>query len=341
MSGTIERLHLIMGLVCNVRCVMCYQRDFSSRRNMPSEIFTQHLRELYPKVRTVKIQGGEPTIMANCRQFARLARAWPGMRLSVVTNGVRVSDFWQQTFLEQGQLVHFSVNAATAQTYERIVRHGDFKAVLKNLERLLAARQAGQPQVAISAVVLGANALELTSFIALGQRLGVDKIGLMVDPMLSFANLPEPALMEREVRAAWELAQAGGVEVEGLHSLARRLGLKGFAAPERTVRPVCPLPFNSLVVDEAGDARVCCDTWKVLGNTYRQPIQEILEGPTRLKFQQMVRSGDYSWCPPHCPDNPAPRRTALLGKYLDLARRDPADLWDKVREKMRRRRQLS
>ena len=39
----IQRLHLIMGLQCNVRCVMCYQSSFSREHNMPEAIFQEHL----------------------------------------------------------------------------------------------------------------------------------------------------------------------------------------------------------------------------------------------------------------------------------------------------------
>src|SRR3954447_12705671 len=73
----LERLHLIMGLQCNARCTMCYQLDHSARFNMPAEIWRDRLRDAFPFIKNVKLQGGEPTIMANCREAAEYLRAFP------------------------------------------------------------------------------------------------------------------------------------------------------------------------------------------------------------------------------------------------------------------------
>jgi sulfatase maturation enzyme AslB (radical SAM superfamily) len=70
----LSRLHLIMGLQCNVRCTMCYQTDFSPKFNMPPEVYRERLNEAYERVTSVKLQGGEPTVMMNCKDVAMLLR---------------------------------------------------------------------------------------------------------------------------------------------------------------------------------------------------------------------------------------------------------------------------
>src|SRR5438128_19939 len=86
----LERLHLIMGLQCNVRCTMCYQLDFSPKFNMGAEIWRDRLRDAFPYVKSVKLQGGEPTIMKNCREAAAYLRDFPNVKLTVHTNGVYI-----------------------------------------------------------------------------------------------------------------------------------------------------------------------------------------------------------------------------------------------------------
>ncbi len=337
----IRRLHLIMGLQCNVRCVMCYQRDFSSRHNMPAVIYREHLKPLYPHLSHVKIQGGEPTIMPNCKDFAQMARAYPNLRLTLATNGVVLSEFWLETLLEQCSHVNFSINAATPQTYAKVVRLGNFERALENIGRVLALRQGGQPRVSLSAVAIRPNLGELADFAALGARLGVDWVEFLVDPILSTSGLPPRVELEALVGGI-RRQMAAGLRVDGLGSLERALGLGGGseAAPAVARPKVCPLPFGNLVVDERGDVRVCCDTWQVIGNTHRAPIEEIVESGPARRFRDKVKKGDYSWCSPQCPDNPAPRRSALWRKYLFLARRDPADFASKVLAKLKQRREV-
>ena len=337
----LRRLHLIMGLQCNVRCVMCYQRDFTSRHNMPPEIYREHLAPLYPHLSHVKIQGGEPTIMPNCRDFAQMARAYPNLSLTMATNGVALSGFWLETLLEQCSHVNFSINAASGPTYDRVVKLGDFRKVLDNIGKVLALRRAHRPKVSLSSVVIGPNLGELADFVALGTRLGVDWVEFLVDPLLSLRHAPPAADLHALLKRARGEARRAGLRVDGLGALARAAGLE---APQAGAAsgppPVCPLPANNLLVDERGDVRVCCDTWLVIGNTYQTGIAEMLEGPLARGFREKVRRGDYGWCSPQCPDNPAPRRSALWRKYLFLARRDPAGFTRKVAAKLRQRSRL-
>ena len=111
----LSRLHLIMGLQCNVRCTMCYQTDFSPKFNMPPVLYKERLGEAYAHVTSVKLQGGEPTIMKNCKEAAVILQRHPQVKLTVITNGVFIDDFWHETLVEQGGNVSVSINAATEQ----------------------------------------------------------------------------------------------------------------------------------------------------------------------------------------------------------------------------------
>ena len=149
-DSNVTGLHLIMGWQCNARCVMCYQTDFSTKHNMPPVIYLEHLAGLYPSLRNVTIQGGEPTIMPNCAEFARHMRQFNGVKLDITTNGIRVSDFWMDTFINQSSRINFSLNAASAEAYDR--SSSKETECLENIEMLMA--DARQTVVSISSVIV-------------------------------------------------------------------------------------------------------------------------------------------------------------------------------------------
>ena len=95
------------------------------------------------------------------------------------------------------------------------------------------------------------------------------------------------------------------------------------------------------MVDERGEVRVCCNTWKVLGNTYRDSPEEIVQGKAMHALHRKMDQGDYTQCEPYCANNPRPTRKALLNKYLDLSRWDPKDTYAKFKKKLQRRRSLT
>ena len=335
----LQRLQLTMGVQCNVRCTMCYQTDFSARHNMPEAIYKDRLLDVYKHVRTVKLIGGEPTIMKNCRSVARLLRGFPQARVELTTNGVTVDDFWHETFVEQARLVSFSINAATEAVYDKIVILGAYGRVVRNIERLVAARRANETVVRINSVVLKENVGEIASLIRLGAKLGVDSVGFLVDPILSYRGLPPREQVLAELRLAKEAAVSARIAVDGLNKFEEGLGARGTARPawepDPRVKKTCAHPFTNLVVDWNGDVRACCNTWVKLGNIDQAPLADLWNGPKIASFREKMRKGDYLWCNPHCEENPSPHRFAILHKTWTRMREDPGGLVVKVNQKAR------
>lgn len=332
----LTRLHLIMGWQCNVRCSMCYQTDFSPAFNMRAEIYAHRLLDAYPHVTRVKLQGGEPTIMRNCRDAAQLLRGYPRVKVQLATNGVRVDDFWHETFVEQADFVSFSLNAATRQTYDRIVRYGNFADVVKNVGRLTAARRRRSPAVGVTAVILAHNLLELHQIVLLASELGADYVEFLVDPILSYADLPARASVTAELERCREAATRTGLPTEGLDGFRRRFEPDlAVVTPAPAVGPTCPAPFTTLVIDPDGTARVCCKTWVKIGNVTTSSLSDVWHSRTARRFRTLMNAGNYRWCSPDCSDNAHPCRLALLHKYWYQSRHDPEMCWRKARHKIR------
>lgn len=337
--GEIKTLHLIMGRQCNVRCAMCYQRTYDPAGNMPAVVYKKHLLGLYPYLRRVIVHGGEPTIMPNCKELMRALESFPDIRFEFSTNGVCLDDFWMGVFRDRSDSIKFSINAATANTYDRITKHGDFDKALGNIRRIIKGKVNNKPTVLISTVLLRHNAHEMAAFIDLGHELGVDTVKFYIDPVLSFYKLPAKDV-RRELDKAREAIERTGAAVKGLNVIARYVNYPwSEESSERRIKE-CSSPFTNLIVDCSGDARVCCYTWRVLGNVHKSSLKEILENWQRTRLRQMSASGDYSWCAPYCPDNPKPIKIARFNRYLYLLRRDPGGLLMDAMYRLNKRRYL-
>lgn len=333
----LRRLHLIMGLQCNVRCTMCYQTDFSPKFNMPEELYKEKLAEAYPHVTSVKLQGGEPTIMKNCRDAAILLRDHPKAKLTIITNGVFIDDFWHETIIQQGGNVSVSLNAATAAAYEKIVIHGEYARVIKNLERILATRSGKTPSVGVTSVILKDNFHETAAMIELCGRMGIDYVEFLVDPILSFAGLPGRSEVIAEMqRCVAARDRHPGVQVIGLDDFGDRFAFPvRFSGAKADKKPMCGAPFDNLVVDWDGTVRVCCNTWVKVGNLYDRPLSEIFQGHKVKAFQKKMKRDDYLWCSPSCTDNANPTKLSLAHKYAYEIKQDPKNFVLKVQQKVK------
>ena len=323
-----------MGLQCNVRCTMCYQTDFSAQSNMPDELWRDRLLAVYPHVRSVKLQGGEPTVMKNCRAAATFLRGYPNAKIEIISNGIFIDDFWHETLVEQGRLYSVSIQGATADVYDKIVIHGNHERVIHNLQRVLKHRRGTSPKVLLTAVVLKENCEHLSEIIGLAGRLGADGVEFTYDPILSFRGLPTRDRMLTEIdRCEAAAGQFPDVSVGGLDPLYWHAG-KTRAAGGCIDKGMCRAPFANLVVDWGGGVRVCCNTWMRAGNLYRDSIEEIWNGPVFTAFRGKMMEGNYNWCSPDCEDNAAPSRLSLANKYLYELRTNPRHFAQKVEQKL-------
>ena len=321
----IKVLHLMMGQQCNVRCTMCYQRTYDPASNMPAVIYKKHLVELYPHLSRMIIMGGEPTVMPNCRELVQFIDRFSNIRFFLLTNGVCIDDFWMGIFKERSDIIRVSINAATRKTYDRITKYGDFNKVIENVRQIIKGKVEKKPAVVLSAVLLRHNVHEIAEFIELGHELGADKVRFCVDPVLSFYKVSAKDV-RIELDKAYRTIERTGMVVEGLNAIARHVNYSRSEGRVDSRAETCHMPFTNVMVDGSGDVRACCWTWRILGNIYKTDLNKILENWQRMRLQKMVGSGDYSWCSPCCPHNPAPRKISRFTRYLYLLRKDPGNL---------------
>lgn len=160
---------------CNLDCVMCYQ-DRKDLRSLP-DIFFEQMEMLYPFMQELQVIGGEPFAIKRLRtllaEFPK--EQYPDTRFAIVSNGTVHDDKTIDMVRRQNvSWMSISIDAATAPTYARIRRGGNFENTITGVRKWIAlGRDKGFP-VHIAFCVMRDNVTEMPAFAEMGRELGVD-----------------------------------------------------------------------------------------------------------------------------------------------------------------------
>jgi len=169
------RVHLHPSDACNLRCVMCFL-DLDSGRTR--KWYTEaHLAELLRYLEEIKVFGGEPFFCDTSRALILSADKPRWTHTSFLTNGTLITDRVIDA-LEAVRIGHVdvSLDAANAESYERIRLRGNFDKALAGARRLveLGRRHAIRRfPVYADFVIQERNYRELDHFVALCADVGL------------------------------------------------------------------------------------------------------------------------------------------------------------------------
>ncbi|MFH1011699.1 MAG: radical SAM protein, partial [bacterium] len=330
----LREIHLELGQQCNVRCSMCYQTDFSPATKLPDIVWKERLRLAYPMAERLTLQGGEPTILSNCRELLEMMlREYPHMKLLTVTNGILFNGLWEEAFLQQGAFLNFSLDAIHPDLYRKIVQFGRQDKVVENIDRVVAKkRRLGSPlTIRISSVVLKETVEELPVFVQWAVDHGLDQVLFEVDPILSLRH-SDTVFVQQRIAEAYGVADRNPqIKLIGLDDFDWLYSMKYKLTPIRTrqaftvEKKPCPVAFNTLFVDYRGIARPCCKSWFPFGNLVEETLQEVWNSKNAFLFRRRMLNDDFRDCMVACHLNTRPidARTATVRKAYWLFRRDP------------------
>lgn len=217
-------VNLESTLGCNLECVMCGSHlsgVTKLRRAMGPEMLARIEREVLPGVTELSLTvAGEPFLTPRLPQFVAVAER-VGAELSLNTNGTLMKDTpLVRRVLSQSSVVRFSVDGATAETYESIRGQGDFDLVVGNIRKVVELRAAlprdQRPRLVMCMVLMRRNAHELPQMVELVNDLGLDRLDVahltVIVPEMDAESLRHaPDEADRWLRAARERADALGV----------------------------------------------------------------------------------------------------------------------------------
>jgi len=328
-------LFSVMSLQCNLRCSFCYQTSFSSERTS-DEILYEKLRPVYERTQFHAIVGGEITVIPGMKEYLTfLGDNYPKMTLLFGTNGVLLDDDWLDLVERYGFLVNYSLNASTAQAYQKVHPTGNYQKIYEKIYgNLLRAverqRSSGRPLINNISMVLTEETLnDVQPFAKTAARLGlnaffrfqVDKEMrpeilaveqeifklkyffedfIQIQPWQNPSHIEEKAIMARcraEFQAEKE-AYLASLPFKPQKRLAEKIiTYDNFVGKAGA----CQVIGRALAVTPSGLLCPCFNLPNyVLGDAAQGDLAAILRGPALKNITALVRSGDYRYCFPRC-----------------------------------------
>lgn len=289
--GGIERLETFPKFVqietfsgCNARCKMCSVHDWVRNKSAMSQaLFTQVLDELAVHrdwVEQVTLQlGGEPLLDRHLEErVAALKQA--GIRsVAFTTNASLLDEARSRRLLEAGiDAIDFSIDGASAQTFEAIRVNLSYAKVRDNLLRFLTLRDASgrAVQVRVRMVIQKENAHELDAFVN-DWRSQLGPNDYVVGRFLNWW-------------AGWrkDLAAVPG-------ALLRE------KPPSADINPLpCLAPFSTLVILSDGRVPLCCLDYNAdtaMGSVVESGIAGVWQGEAFRKVRAEHLAGGRASMP--------------------------------------------
>jgi MoaA/NifB/PqqE/SkfB family radical SAM enzyme len=273
---------------CNLPgCVMC-PRTAWPERWQAQDLTWETFEALIPSLKFfshVHLSGwGEPLLHPRLWDMARILRA-QGLKVSLTTNGLGLSEEVQIRVLEDLDMVAISLDGARAETYERVRPGADFNRVVRQIAGLCSRKRSlglERPEVVLLFLKMRPNLAELPEFLRLAASLGVDRVNA---PNLDFLPLPE-----MEPLSLWSpgppdpameaLQREAAAEAEALKMPFRNLSL----FPNYDLRVCDANPLRNAFVTVSGEVAPCV----YLGLPVAGPF-------TRRCFNQTYQAGNYSY----------------------------------------------
>ena len=282
---------------CNLRCRMCpiQFRDEGApgqpRAFMDFEVYTR-LIDQFPQAEELQLQGlGEPLLHPRFFDIVRHA-AERGIRVSTNTNMTVMSEAGAEQCVRSGlRILHVSLDGASAATYQAIRLRARFERVLRNLRRLMQARErldSAWPEVRLVAVVMRRNLDELPDLVRLAHAEGIATFSVQhlchdfgeaslpqrYRPMRAFVEdqtllNDDQERIERCFSQARDIAQELGVALRLPNVRPRQ------HAPGTSGRKRCDWPWSGAYISYDGKAMPCC----------------MVATPDRIHFGDMAQNG--------------------------------------------------
>lgn len=297
--------------MCNLRCEMCpiqFRQDgppYGPPAFMPFEHYTQ-LIDQFDGLKELHLQGlGEPMMHPRFFDMVRYA-AERGIRVSTNSNLTLLSVRRAALCISSGlDAVSVSLDAASAPVFEKIRVKANFNKVVRNIDRLVAARaQSGgqKPEIRLVMVAMQQNLHELPELIELAHAHGINALFVQhlchdfgeqslpdhYRPMRQFVESQtllndDPARIAHLFTVARETAHQLGVELR-LPRTSIRQHPHGTPGRER-----CDWPWRGAYVAYNGLSMPCCmiatpDRFN-FGNMVAEGVQTVWQGEAYETFR--------------------------------------------------------
>ena len=172
---------------CNLACPSCRTEIYTASVGEQASYAKAQERVILPLLREVEGQiyisgGGEVFSSRHGRSIlsALNRREYPGLDIHLITNAQLLTPLKWNDFPDLPQMIgtlSVSIDAANAESYEKLRWPGKWSTLMSNLESIAEMRRTGKIRnFWINFVVQKENFRQMLDFVELGTRLGVDRV---------------------------------------------------------------------------------------------------------------------------------------------------------------------
>jgi MoaA/NifB/PqqE/SkfB family radical SAM enzyme len=290
--------------LCNLRCKMCYYSSDYNRKKEEMELplFRKIAEQVFPKTRFLYLScATEPTMNKQFSSFVRTAGEYKVPFTSFCTNGQLLREDVIQACIDSGlSEIIFSIDGATAETYEEIRRGGKWGRLIEKLDLLASMKQrarAEKPVTRINFTCMLSNIHELPAMVRLASDHAVSS--LHVRHLLAYTDeqnsyreqMTYLKVFNSVAEEAKSEASARGIDLflpDPVSSRHQNTGKTCLTDPSRLeANPYCVLPWVQAIISWNGDYRIC-STHRKLGNFKEQTFAEIYDGPKMREIRHRM-----------------------------------------------------
>jgi cyclic pyranopterin phosphate synthase len=176
-----DRIHISIGAVCNNNCVFCMEEDREGRYENNSAMTPDRVRwilEQSANAEEVCFTSGEPTTRPELPDFVALAKRLGYRRISVMTNGRRLSHLPYAALLAKAGMNRFyvSIHGHTKKLHEGLTRTPEsFEQTLAGLDTIAKLKRFGV-ELHTSTVLTDRNLPHLLDVYRFLRGHGVDQV---------------------------------------------------------------------------------------------------------------------------------------------------------------------
>lgn len=293
-----EKITVTTTFKCNYRCSMCYQKDFTQEIDWAA---VEKLIPVLPFARELQIFGGEPLLYPRIHDLYKLAHM-NGNRITMISNGSLLSPKMVDDIVSNHVYhIKFSLDAGTPETYKKI-RGGNFFKVLEGVARITQRKlELGiqHPIMHFNFLAMRSNVHELSRLAILASEVGVQMINVFYPTCNTEALLDEclyfdPIYGDTHLAKALEIGKQLGVVINIPPLLTDTTNVQ---AHETSHIKFCEDPWNTMLVDPDGKAKLCCGGPTVIGNLHEQSFDEIWNSDKAQAFRRTVNTDkEPSFC---------------------------------------------
>lgn len=165
---------------CNLHCWSCRDKVIRKEPKRARRVISQVLRKWGPGIRDLRFQRGDAFASPLYRSVlsGMEPAAYPKLTVSVRTNGILIPRYWSKfPIREQIKSITISVDAATAETYERLRRGATWGQVQEALRFVSRLRESGPVQRLVLRFVTHAdNFREMPAFVEMAEEFNADRV---------------------------------------------------------------------------------------------------------------------------------------------------------------------